>query len=61
MSVKLSGPESTRFSIVAVVAAKIVEVDCVKMADGAKRFVTVEEFEVRFVMSPVEALKLVTN
>lgn len=59
--VKSSGPESTRFSMVAVVAAKIVLVELVKMALGANKFVIVEEFEVRFVIEPVEALKLVTK
>lgn len=61
MLVRSSGPESTRFSMVAVVAAKIVAVALVKRAAGAKRLLIVEEFEVRFVMSPVEALKFVTN
>lgn len=61
MSVRLRGPESTRFSIVAVVALKIVEVDCVKRAFGAKRFVTVDELEEKLLIVPVAALKFVTN
>lgn len=59
--VKSSGPDKTRFSMVAVVAAKIVLVELVKIALGAKRFVIVEEFEVRFVIEPVAALKFVTK
>ena len=59
--VKSSGPLKTRFSMVAVVAAKIVLVELVKRALGAKRLVIVEEFEVRFAIEPVDALKFVTN
>lgn len=61
MSVRLSGPESTRFSIVAVVAAKTVEVDCVKRAEGEKRFVIVDELLEKLLIVPAAALKLVTN
>ena len=61
MFVRLSGAVRMRFAIVAVAALKIVEVDWANEAEGANRFVIVEEFEVRSVMEPVPAFRFVTK